>query len=195
MHLDDLARDRQAQACVALDARVRAVDLEQLLEDPIALFRWSAGSGIAGAHGKVAIYCASADANLPGVRELNGVGDEIEQHLGQALLVAEALRNLGFEGELAASDSVATITISTMLPNAYSPMFSLNWPASILETSMMVLIKPRSCLPLGRIRRRIGRDFSGRDRCLAAKARHRQASQNTLGVKTYYATTFDAPCT
>ena len=44
---------------------------------------------------------------------------------------------------------VATITVSTMLLNAHSPRFSLNWPASILEMSRVVLISPAgACIKL-----------------------------------------------
>jgi len=68
----------------------------------LALLRRDAGAGIADAHGKVAIACSGRDAHLTSVRELDGVTYEIEQHLGQALLVAEAIRqcNIHLEGKL-----------------------------------------------------------------------------------------------
>jgi hypothetical protein len=105
-----------------LGTRIRAVDLPEFLEDVLAFLRRDAGTGIADAHGKVAIGYARRDAHLPGVRELYGVAHQIEQHLGQALLVAEAIVSslatsvLKASFLVAASDSVATITVSTMCP-------------------------------------------------------------------------------
>ena len=54
------------------------------------LSRWDAG--IADAKRKLAVFCTGRDAHLAGVREFDGVADKIEQHLGQALLVANADR-------------------------------------------------------------------------------------------------------
>src|SRR6516162_2816552 len=51
-----------------------------------------------------------------------------------------------------ASDSVAARTVSTTLSIAYSVMFRVNWPDSILAMSSTVLMRPSKCLPLERIR-------------------------------------------
>src|SRR5262245_65072388 len=53
---------------------------------------------------------------------------------------------------LCARDSVAERTVSTTLAMAYSTMFSVNWPDSILATSSTVLMSPKRCLPLERMR-------------------------------------------
>src|SRR5262245_44524812 len=58
-----------------------------------------------------------------------------------------------------ASDSVAARTVSTMLSMAYSVMFRVNWPDSILAMSSTVLMRPSKCLPLERMRVRASRDF------------------------------------
>jgi len=44
-------------------------------KDVLALFWWSAGAGIADAHGKVAVGRAGCDAHLSRIRELDGVAD------------------------------------------------------------------------------------------------------------------------
>ena len=52
----------------------------------------------------MAILAVRGDAHLAGVGELDGVADEVEEHLGEALLVAQAdrqrLGNIGLEREL-----------------------------------------------------------------------------------------------
>jgi hypothetical protein len=103
VHLDNLSGNGETEPGAALGARVRAVDLAELLEDPLAFFRWDAGAaGVADAQLKVAVGCSSCNPHLPGIRKLDGVADEVEQNLGQALLVTEAigqsLGNLGLEG-------------------------------------------------------------------------------------------------
>src|SRR4029434_2486092 len=47
VHLDNLSRNRKTEPRAALGTRVRAVDLAELLEDPLAFFGRNAGSGIA----------------------------------------------------------------------------------------------------------------------------------------------------
>src|SRR5215475_5438180 len=90
MHLDNLSRNGKTQPCAALGTRVRTVDLAEFLENPLALVCRNSRSRIVDANGKVAICYAGRDAHLTSVCELDGVADEIEQHLGQALLVAES---------------------------------------------------------------------------------------------------------
>src|SRR5262249_43069905 len=61
------------------------------------------------------------DVHLADVGELDGIANEIEQNLREALLVPEA------NGErLVQSDSVAARTVSTTLSMAYSLMFKVN---------------------------------------------------------------------
>ena len=55
-------------------------------------------------NGEVAVHGRRGDAHLASVGELDGVADEVEEHLGEALLVAQAdrqlLGNVGLEREL-----------------------------------------------------------------------------------------------
>src|SRR5262245_61304104 len=73
MHFDNLSRNGKTQARAALGARVRAVDLAEFLEYPLAFFRWDAGAGIADAQLKVAVGCSSCDAHLAGIGKFDGV--------------------------------------------------------------------------------------------------------------------------
>jgi hypothetical protein len=81
MHLDDLLGDGKAQPRAALGSRTRSVDLVKLLEDPIPLLWRNAGSRITDAEGKVTVGCSCRDAYLADVGELDGIPDQIEQHL------------------------------------------------------------------------------------------------------------------
>ena len=47
MHFNYLSGNGEPEPRAALGARVRAVDLAELLENALALFRWDAGAGIA----------------------------------------------------------------------------------------------------------------------------------------------------
>jgi hypothetical protein len=62
-----------------LGARVRAVDLTELLEDPLTFFGRDTRSDIADAYRKVTV---GRDSHLPVVRERDGVAHEVEQDLG-----------------------------------------------------------------------------------------------------------------
>src|SRR5499426_1156637 len=101
MHLDDLLGNGEPQAGAALGLGVGAVDLVELLEDARLVLLRNAGSGVGHMDGEVAVASGSGDAYLPGVRELDGIADKVEQDLGEALLVAhanrQALGNLGLE--------------------------------------------------------------------------------------------------
>ena len=50
----------------------------------------NAGACVGHADGEVAVDCGRGDAHLAGIGELDGVADQVEQHLGEALLVADA---------------------------------------------------------------------------------------------------------
>src|SRR5262245_47786683 len=58
-----------------------------------------------------------------------------------------------------ARDSVAERTVSTTLSMAYSAMLRANWPDSILAMSSTVLMRPKRCLPLERMRVSASKDF------------------------------------
>src|SRR5215467_9060507 len=87
VHLNDLLGDGEAEARAALGLGKRAVDLMELIEDPILLIKWYAGSGVRYRDGEMAVPRARGDAHLASIGELDGVADEIEQHLRQALFV------------------------------------------------------------------------------------------------------------
>ena len=90
MHLHDLLGDGEPEACAALGLGKRAVDLVELVEDPTLLVERYAGAGVGHRDCEIAVPCARGDAHLAGVGEFDGVANEIEQHLGEALFVAEA---------------------------------------------------------------------------------------------------------
>ena len=92
VHLDDLLGDGEAEARAALGLGVRAVHLVELLKDPILLVEWYAGAGVFHRDGEMAVPSARGDAHFTSVGELDGITDEIEQNLREALLVAEANR-------------------------------------------------------------------------------------------------------
>ena len=54
------------------------------------MFFGNAWACIGYAHRKMAVHCFGGHAHLAGVGELDRVADEVEEHLGQALLIAEA---------------------------------------------------------------------------------------------------------
>src|SRR5262249_29408987 len=90
VHLDDLLGDSEAKARATLGLGNRAIDLVELIENPILLIEGYAWTCICDRNGKVAIPRARGDAHLAGVGELDGVANEIEQHLREALFVSEA---------------------------------------------------------------------------------------------------------
>src|SRR5262249_21632966 len=88
VHLDDLSGDGETEASATLGLGERAVDLMELLKDA-RLFRGrNARPRVRHAYGKVAIDGLSGDAYLANIGELDGVADEVEEDLGEALLVA-----------------------------------------------------------------------------------------------------------
>src|SRR5262249_23143373 len=104
VHLHDLLGDGEAEAGAAFGLGVGAVDLMKLLEDALLLVDGDARSRVSHTHGKMAVYHGRADAHLTLVGELDGIANEVEEDLGEALLVADANRqsfsNLAIELEL-----------------------------------------------------------------------------------------------
>src|SRR5262245_39787658 len=100
VHLDDLLGDGEAEARAALGLGKRAVDLVELLEDPTLLVERYAGPGVGHRDGEMAVPRACGDAHLAGIGKLDGVTDEVEQHLREALFVAEANRERLVHGRL-----------------------------------------------------------------------------------------------
>src|SRR5215475_9835844 len=87
VHLHNLLGNGEPQPGAALGLGVGAVDLVKLLEDARLVLLRNAGSGVGHTDGEVAIASGSGDAYLPGVRELDGVAHQVEQDLGEALLI------------------------------------------------------------------------------------------------------------
>ena len=104
MHLDDLLGDGKAKAGSAFGLGIGVVDLVELLEYAMLLFQRYSGARVSHTDGEMTIHGFGRDAHLTGVGELDGVADEVEQHLGEALLVAKADRqrpgDVGLEREL-----------------------------------------------------------------------------------------------
>jgi len=90
VHLHDLLGDGEPEACAALCLGKGTVDLVELLEDPILLVEWYARPGVRYRDREVAIPRARRDAHFAGVGELDGIANEIEEHLCEALFVTEA---------------------------------------------------------------------------------------------------------
>src|SRR5215468_2116130 len=90
VHFDDLLGDGEPEARAALGLGKGAVNLVELIENPILLVERYAGSGVCYRDGEMAVPRARGDAHLAGVGELDGVADEVEQHLREALFVSEA---------------------------------------------------------------------------------------------------------
>ena len=78
VHLHDLLGDGKPEAGAALGLGVGAVDLVELLEDARLLLGRDAGPGVGHADGEVAVAQPRGDAHLTGIRELDGVADEVE---------------------------------------------------------------------------------------------------------------------
>src|SRR5262249_22722153 len=104
MHFDNLLGDGQSEPRAPLGPGARTVYLMELVEDALTLFMRDAGAGIADAHNKATVLGSGRDAYLAGVREFDGVADQIEQNLGAAWrgadAMTQALGHLGPEGEL-----------------------------------------------------------------------------------------------
>ena len=86
----------EAEPGAALLARAGAVDLLELLEDLAWSARRDAGAGVAHRRARSSRRRPGASiATSPCVGELDGVADEVEQHLGEPPLVAAAGRQAG----------------------------------------------------------------------------------------------------
>src|SRR5215468_5919677 len=90
MHLDDLLGDRKPESSASSRLGQRAVDLMELLENANLLLFGNAWPGIGHADVEVAVDRLGTHTHLADVCELDGVPNEIEQHLCEALFVAEA---------------------------------------------------------------------------------------------------------
>ena len=102
--LHDLAADGQAETGAAVDAGGRGVGLGEGLEETGDLGRRDADAGVADGHAQVGPLVrpglrGRADQDLALLGELDGVGDQVGQDLGEARGVAgEHLRHLGRAG-------------------------------------------------------------------------------------------------
>src|SRR5262245_33362933 len=90
MHLDDLLGDAEPKARAALGLGKGAVDLMDLIEYAGLLLLRDPRSRVRHADSEVSVDRLRRDAHLARIGEFDGVPDEIEEHLSQALLIAEA---------------------------------------------------------------------------------------------------------
>ena len=156
VQLDDALGDGEPEPGAALLLGVRAVDLMELLEDSRLLGRRRCRARCrVTATREHAIGRAGRNAHLARIRELDGVADEVEQHLGRCAArrpgrAAVSSGTVAFERSFLAdaSDSVAETTVcTTSLDRVVVEAEQLSWPASILERSSTSLIRPSRCLP------------------------------------------------
>src|SRR6266566_3907710 len=90
VHLDYLLRDRKPKSRTAFSPGICGIDLVELLENARPLLFRDSGAGVDDAHHEVSVASLGDDADLTCISELNCIADEIEQHLGKALLIAKA---------------------------------------------------------------------------------------------------------
>ena len=102
VHLDDPPRDGEPEPGAALGLGDRIVGLLELLEQLLLIGGIDSRSGVVHRHAERAIGRRDLDRHFAGVGELDRVADQIEQHLGQLLLVAVASRHVGRHVELEA---------------------------------------------------------------------------------------------
>src|SRR6185295_697082 len=99
VQLHDALGNGEPEAGTAFRLGIRAVNLMKLLKDAFLLLHSDPRSRVGDTDGKAAIASRCADPHFTRVGELDGVADEVEQDLGQALLVTDAqrwaLRNVG----------------------------------------------------------------------------------------------------
>src|SRR5262245_50788907 len=104
MHFDDLLGDGEPEAGATLCLGKGAVDLMKLLKDALLLLLGDARSRVRHADIEATVDRLGSHAHFANVRKLDGVADEIEQHLREALLIAETngqkFRHLGLQREL-----------------------------------------------------------------------------------------------
>ena len=94
MHFHDLLGDGQPEASAALGLCVRAVDLVELVKDAGLVLLGNAWPCIGHADVEAAVDRLCSHAHLARVGELDGVADEVEEHLGEALLISEARNSI-----------------------------------------------------------------------------------------------------
>src|SRR5580704_15276321 len=94
MHLDDALCDRQTEAGAAFDLGLRAVRLLEFVENLRLVRLGNAWAGVAHRNSVGAIRRRRLDGDLARVGELDRVADQIEQHLGQAAVVAAGRRQI-----------------------------------------------------------------------------------------------------
>jgi len=68
----------------------KAVDLVKLIGDPILLIKGHASPGVTQRDGEMSVPRGRGDAHLASVCELDGIANEVEQHLCKALFVSDA---------------------------------------------------------------------------------------------------------
>ena len=96
VHLDDPPRDRKPEPGAALRLRDRVVGLLKFLEQLLLIGGINSRSGVVHRHAQRAIGRRDLDGHFPGVGELDGVADQVEQHLSELALVAAPGRHFGW---------------------------------------------------------------------------------------------------
>src|SRR5215468_5623127 len=81
VHLDDLLGDGEPEPRAALGLGKGTVDLVELIENSILLIKGYARAGVGHRDGEMAVPRARGDVHLADVGELDGVANQVEQHL------------------------------------------------------------------------------------------------------------------
>ena len=95
VHFDDPARDGEPQPGAAFGLGDRIVGLLKFLEQLFLVRGIDARTGVMDGDAERAIGRRDLDGHFAGVGELDGVADQVEQHLGELALVAVAGRQVG----------------------------------------------------------------------------------------------------
>src|SRR5215467_12408122 len=104
VHLHDFLGDGEAQTRTPLSFGKRAVHLMKVLEDAGLVLFGNTWPRIGHADVEAAVDRFGRDSHLPFVGELDSVADEVEQYLGEALLITKSKRqgprDVGAENEI-----------------------------------------------------------------------------------------------
>src|SRR5438132_12144452 len=89
---NNLLGNGEAKASTAFGLGIRVIDLMELLEDSCPLPLRDARASVHHTDREVSVDSFSGHADLTFISELDGIADEIEQHLRKALFIADANR-------------------------------------------------------------------------------------------------------
>src|SRR5262249_21962447 len=95
---DEVATDRQPEARASVLSRATAVDLPEFLENQVDRVRGDTDSGVTDREHHPSPFCPSAHGDAPGLGELDGVAQQIDQNLFELALVGDQTRQVCIHG-------------------------------------------------------------------------------------------------